>query len=280
MAHEHTVIDSDKHFSINPITREITNDSGKVVLIQHDHDSERFTFKIPKTVDGHDMSLCNVVQIHYLNIEASSGTTYADLYEVGDLKAAADNVTCSWLISRNATQYVGSLNFVVYFSCVDDEGNVTYAWSTAPHKGVTVSSGIHNSEVVVAEYSDVMEQWRKELVLANIMESYTPETACEELGAATKEYCDSKHVNYTATISINWMGSEAPYTQSVSVAGILATDKPHITPVYATALETALAQKEAWQMISKAETAANSIIFTCFEDKPATSIPVEIEVNR
>lgn len=166
MAHEHSVFDNDKHFRIDPVTRQIENTTGKVVLIQHDHDSERFTFEIPKIVENHDMSKCNVVQIHYLNIETATKTDNEGIYEVDDLEVSQEDpnaVVCSWLISRNATQYVGSLNFVVRFKCVEDDGTVSYEWATAIHKGIAVSDSIYNSEVVVSEYADVLEKWRASL---------------------------------------------------------------------------------------------------------------------
>lgn len=98
--------------------------------------------------------------------------------------------------------------------------------------------------------------------------------------AATKGYVDGKRITKAATIPTNWSGSSAPYTQSISVTGILSTDAPHITPVYSSALETALMEKDAWAMISKAETSNGTVTFTCFEDKPATEIPIQIEVMR
>ena len=94
-----------------------------------------------------------------------------------------------------------------------------------------------------------------------------------------KAYADSKRETWTTTIATTWSGS-GPYTQSVTVPGILASDMPHITPVYSSDNATALAQKEAWSCISKAVTAENSITFACFEDKPATAIPIQIEVMR
>lgn len=94
-----------------------------------------------------------------------------------------------------------------------------------------------------------------------------------------KAYTDSKRKTWTATITTTWSGS-GPYTQSVTVSGILASDMPHITPVYSSDNATALAQKEAWACVSKAVTEANSITFTCFEDKPAAAIPIQIEVMR
>lgn len=97
--------------------------------------------------------------------------------------------------------------------------------------------------------------------------------------AATKDYVDGKRAAYTATLGTSWTGS-GPYTQTVAVAGILATDMPHIMPVYDAANATAIAQKEAWSCVSKAEAAAGGIKFTCFEDKPGAEIPLQIEVVR
>lgn len=230
MAHEHSVYDNDKHFRINPATREIENTTGKVVLIQHDHDSERFTFEIPQTVEGHDMSQCNVVQIHYLNIEAATKTDTEGLYEVDDLEVGnvinqhGENdsvVVFSWLISRNATQYVGSLNFVVRFKCVEHDGTVSYEWSTAIHKGIAVSESIYNSEVVVAEYADVLEKWRASLFFNT--DGVTEDVAMGghkitgmgsptvDTDAATKGYVDS------ALKNINVSGGDA--SDKVSKAG-------------------------------------------------------------
>ena len=104
----------------------------------------------------------------------------------------------------------------------------------------------------------------------------------------SKEYTDSKHSTFTATLTINdWEGDAAPYTQTIVIRdaekpekGILETDKPHISPVYDKDQETRLAQREAWMMVCDAETGDGEIVFTCFEDKPATAVPIQIEVNR
>lgn len=98
--------------------------------------------------------------------------------------------------------------------------------------------------------------------------------------SAAKEYTDGRRIVKTATISTTWTGSTAPYTQTVTVSGILATDTPHIMPVYSSTQATALAQKEAWAKVSKADAAAGSITFTCFEEKPTVDIPIQIEVIR
>lgn len=166
MAHRHSVYDSDSHFAIDPITRTITNKSSrKTTLIQYDHNSERFTFEIPRYVEGHDMSTCNAVEIHYLNIEANTRLQNEGAYTVDDMQISPEDeevVICSWLISQNATRYIGSLNFIVRFACLTD-GVIDYAWNTAVYSGIAVSSGIYNSEIIVEQYEDVLEKWKAEL---------------------------------------------------------------------------------------------------------------------
>ena len=97
--------------------------------------------------------------------------------------------------------------------------------------------------------------------------------------AATKGYVDGKRKTFTATVGTGWTGS-GPYTQTVAVSGILASDMPHVTPVYDADNTTAKAQREAWGCVSRGVAAAGGIQFTCFEDKPETAIPIQIEVMR
>lgn len=84
---------------------------------------------------------------------------------------------------------------------------------------------------------------------------------------------------YTATLGTGWTGS-GPYTQTVAVSGILASDMPHVAPVYDADNTTAQAQREAWGCVSRGVAAAGGIQFTCFGDKPETAIPIQIEVMR
>ena len=164
MEHKHGVYDSDTRFSINPITRQIKNDSNrKIVLIQNDHNSEVFTFECDKVVEGHSMEQCNVVEVHYLNIASNKERKNSGLYTVTDLAVDGDKVTCSWLISRNATMLVGSLNFLLVFKCVEDSV-VTYAWHTSIYNGIFISDGINADESFESDYVDVIERWKAKVI--------------------------------------------------------------------------------------------------------------------
>lgn len=164
---KHNVFDTDTHFKIDGLTRQVKNVAEtKTMLVQYDHNSERFTFEVPRFVDDHDLSLCDVVRVHYINIGKTSRTEIKGVYEVTDNRVSPDDdnvVLCSWLISNNATQLVGSLYFVVQFACVK-EREVIYSWNTARHTGVTITDGIYNGEELEETYADALLNWYNEWV--------------------------------------------------------------------------------------------------------------------
>lgn len=178
MAVRHGVTDTDKHFLIDPVTRTIINESGKLVLIQYDHNSERFTFECPRHVDDHDMSLCNRIEIHYINTGTGNSRT-TGVYEVRDLQVSPDDnnvVTCSWLISQNATQHVGKLNFVIRFACIAEDGTVEYAWNTGIYSDIAISKSIYNGEEFIQDYVDVLETWKQDLYTLGLRISSVEQT--------------------------------------------------------------------------------------------------------
>lgn len=87
--------------------------------------------------------------------------------------------------------------------------------------------------------------------------------------------------DYSASLlSSGWNGSSAPYTQTVSVQGILATDTPIVDVVLDSNTSTAISQNNSWAFVSKIETSANSITATCLESKPEVDLPILLKVVR
>lgn len=160
MIHNGVVVDKDPYFVIDPITRIITNQStNKVNIIQFDHNSERFTFSMPRIVEGHDMSECNVVQVHYANTDAVTMEQTTGIYTVDDLQIDENDnetITLSWLLSQNVTQRVGKLEFLIRFACTDTESNIMYAWNTAIFDTIKVAKGMNNTDVIEQTYPDVL----------------------------------------------------------------------------------------------------------------------------
>lgn len=164
MAHTHPVVDSDSRFVINSTTRAISTTSDKLELIQGDHQSERITFEIPKIVEGHDMSLSDRIEVHYINIDRRTKATSRDIYIADDMAVDGDKLTFSWLISGNATKYYGRLNFIILFECLDSDGNYTYKWNTEICKLLTIGEGISNTKAVAEDYSDILEKFKNEIL--------------------------------------------------------------------------------------------------------------------
>ena len=162
MAHAHIVSDSDNHFVIDPISRQLNNNSKKTILMKTDHNSEQFTFELPRMVEGHDMSLSNKVEVHYINISSKTREQSTGIYNVADFGVDAEDdtkVLGTWLVSREATKYAGSLNFVIRFACLSADNVEEYAWNTAIYAGITIADTIENTETVVEDYVDILRQW-------------------------------------------------------------------------------------------------------------------------
>ena len=166
MSHIHEVNDSDNKFIVDGISRAIKNTSAsKTTVMQFDHNSEVFTFEIPRYIEGHDMMECNRVEVHYLNIDTSTKEENEGIYLVNDLKvneSDENKLTCSWIISQNATRLVGSLNFLLRFICLTDDV-IDYVWNTSICSGIYVSKGIYNSEIVAEQYLDTVKAWENRL---------------------------------------------------------------------------------------------------------------------
>lgn len=151
------------------------------------------------------MSICNRVEVHYQNGEAKG------VYEVEDLQIFPDDeniVICSWLISQNCTQFATALDFRLTFKCIAYDGvTLDYIWSTAMHKGISVSAGIANSYDVVEQYADVLAQW-KEILFANQL----PEVTKDDNGSVLSVMSGRWGTNPNIQINPNDLGLEQDVT--------------------------------------------------------------------
>ena len=165
MTHAHPIYDTNKRFVIDAAKNIAISDKDKPVLVQYDNYSEVITFEVERFVEGHDLSLSSKVEVHYNNIDTTGRRTSKGLYVAEDLKIDPDNpakVLVSWFISEEATKYEGTLNFVVSFSCLEDDIYNVYRWNS--HIGTfVVSAGINNTEYLEQNYADVLEMWKQTL---------------------------------------------------------------------------------------------------------------------
>lgn len=187
MPHTHPVIDGDSKYIIDPITRNIsTPNSEKKILIQHDNNSERLTFECNRYVESHDLSLCDTVQVHYINLSSSGRQKSNGLYEVTDLvvdDTDATKIIFTWLISSDATEYEGTLEFLIKFACIDDDLIETYSWHTNISKSIIIAPGIENSAIITSPLPDIIATWKEDIYNTN----YAYETAVEYGFSGTEE---------------------------------------------------------------------------------------------
>lgn len=105
--------------------------------------------------------------------------------------------------------------------------------------------------------------------------------------AVNKKYADENFGGRTLSFEVTlendmWASTtgKAPYTQTIKVADILATDRAHYSVVYSSSTETALTEKEAFALVDDLDTGDGEVTFTCFEERPEIDLTIQMEVNR
>ena len=87
---------------------------------------------------------------------------------------------------------------------------------------------------------------------------------------------------YSATFVAGGWSSEAPYTQTVTVDGILGSDNPFVD-IILSGVETeeeSAAIMESWCMVGRITTANGSVTATCFSEVPTVNISIQLKVVR
>lgn len=88
----------------------------------------------------------------------------------------------------------------------------------------------------------------------------------------------NKKKNWNISLDTEWTGIEAPYTKTVTVLGILATDEAHVDLIYTGNLEDMINEENNFSRIRKVDSADDSLTFMCFEEKPEISLNLRVEV--
>ena len=165
MNHIHTddiIVDADEHFTINTVTRAISSASNKkLTIMQYDNRSERYSFSIDRIIDGHDLTLCNRVKVHFNNI-GSNRQHNESTYQVDDVHVDPSNenkLIFSWLVTNEATQYSGILSFLVTFECTNGD-DILYRWSSSIFNSIQIGTGMNNNSSLIEIYSDELLKWQ------------------------------------------------------------------------------------------------------------------------
>lgn len=95
--------------------------------------------------------------------------------------------------------------------------------------------------------------------------------------ALLSKFKDNLVKSFTVSIGTSWSGASAPYTQGITVRGILATDDPIVDLIASTSNYEK--EMEEYAKIFKITTSANKITVYATE-KTTASIQIKLKVVR
>lgn len=170
---EKTKEDNTVFCEIDAETRKITvPETYKILGVESDEDSERVYFRAPRIV-GDKINLATLgLRINYQNANSQK-----DSYPVDDLTVENEFITFSWLLSRKAVAYKGSVKFIVCAVRIGDNAEISNEWNT------TLASA-EVLEGLEVDLSGIPDEEGKDLLEALIAQS---QVKLMEVGEATEE---------------------------------------------------------------------------------------------
>lgn len=201
--------------------------------------------------------------VHFeLALEAEKGQLSAEMqlyrgysaYEIAR-QHGFEGTEAEWLASLNAT------SATVNGQSRDDSGNINLYAANIPVNGEENAPSVAQKLQSLADGLDT-----------KISEQEAMQAISRKASTAT----------YTAVFPSSGWSEAAPYSQTVSVTGILATDDP-LADVSLSGASTAQAGKaltDAWTFVSRVDTADGTVTAYCYEEKPEVDVPVILKVVR
>ena len=189
------------------------------IAVQYDHDVETVIFDCPRYWDDLDMSKLNIY-INYMRKDR-----YIGCYKATDIEVDGANSNImhfNWKISRNVSEVIGELKFLVCIKKSDAEGYEVNHWNSELNTEMYISQGLEAEESIFDAYPDIISQWEDEVnavkqILLNARDSgeldgatFTP--SVDEAGNLS--WTNDKGRENPATVNIKG------YSPSVSVKEI------------------------------------------------------------
>lgn len=144
----------DSYLEIDPNTREIKiPEEEKVLGVTSDENGERKYFRIDRYAGNNlDFSKAHI----YINYRDANENL--NQYLCTDVTAVDENtVTFSWLLSRSALRYKGTIYFIVCCKWSDTDGNILNEWNTTLASGECLE-GLEATGTTAIKYADIIEQ--------------------------------------------------------------------------------------------------------------------------
>ena len=130
------------------------------IAVQYDHDVETVTFDCPRYWDDLDMSKLNIY-INYMRKDR-----YVGCYKATDITVDGADLNImhfNWKISRNVSEVVGELKFLVCIKKSDAEGYEVNHWNSELNTEMYISQGLEAEESIFDAYPDIISLWEDEV---------------------------------------------------------------------------------------------------------------------
>lgn len=137
--------------TVNPDTREIiVPEKYKILGVFSDEKVTKIPFTCPKVVGNNvDLTEYNF----YINYQNAIGRHNA--YLVDDVAVSGDNITFSWLLSRDVTLSSGVVKYSICAKKLNGD-SISNEWNTTIANGVVIQ-GLEATQAIVEENSDIIE---------------------------------------------------------------------------------------------------------------------------
>ena len=137
--------------TVNPDTREIiVPEKYKILGVFSDEKVTKIPFTCPKVVGNNvDLTEYNL----YINYQNAIGRHNA--YLVDDVTVSGDNITFSWLLSRDVTLSSGVVKYSLCAKKLNGD-SISNEWNTTVANGVVIQ-GLEATQAIVEENSDIIE---------------------------------------------------------------------------------------------------------------------------
>ena len=177
------------------------------IAVQYDHDVETVTFDCPRYWDDLDMSDLSIY-INYMRKDRVVG-----IYKATDISVDTTNdriMHFNWKISRNVTEVVGQIKFLVCVKKGDADGNEVNHWNSELNTEMYISEGLEAGEGYFDSYPDIILQWEDEV--QKVKDTLIAAGASGEYDGATftPSVDDAGNLSWT-----NDKGRENPATKNI-----------------------------------------------------------------
>lgn len=137
--------------TVNPDTREIiVPEKYKILGVFSDEKVTKIPFTCPKVVGNNvDLTEYNL----YINYQNAIGRHNA--YLVDDVAVSGDNITFSWLLSRDVTLSSGIVKYSLCAKKLNGD-SISNEWNTTIANGVVIQ-GLEATQAIIEENPDIIE---------------------------------------------------------------------------------------------------------------------------